>query len=142
MERDAEAIVVVSGKELPNEEGVIDPKVLCPEYEIFLPWNKEFIQWHTEHFDERIKPYITLDDTTIAHYFLNQKNWLFASYTMSERLRKHGAFVYTLYDNPPRQIIYCLSAKTGKQAQAEVFLKLLDEYLKTLPQKWIGSLLS
>lgn len=138
----AEAILVATKQELPNKNGVIDPSLLKEDREIYMAWNKDFVQWHANHFDERITPYIILDDTTLGGYFLSDDHWLFASYTVCEALKSDGANIYSLPENPPRQIIYCLSQKNHKTAAVNAFLNILDRHLKTMPKDMIESLLS
>lgn len=72
----AEAFVVATYRELPNENGFITTGSMKEEKEIYVAWNKEFKAWHTDHFDEQISLYVFLEHSgnkklTVIRRFLD-----------------------------------------------------------------------
>lgn len=136
-----ESFVIVSRHDLPQHDGCVELAALNPEKEIYLKWNKEFVAWHDTVFYENKQSYIILDDVTMAHAFLKEDYWFFASYTMGEYLKKQGANVYMIHDGPPRQIIYYLTQSHHKEMLIEQFLHIIHTHIETLPHDKIESLL-
>ncbi|HJC48218.1 MAG TPA: LysR family transcriptional regulator [Candidatus Lachnoclostridium pullistercoris] len=136
-----EAFVVASYGELPNDNGWIELEALQEDKEIFVAWNKEFKEWHANHFNEMISPVVVLEHAILALYFLKGDYWTFAPYTTGERFRKNGAHIYELKEAPPYQMIYYLFNGNEKQSAIRKFLELLNAKLKTMPPDKIQSFL-
>lgn len=132
---------VASKAELPNQDGVVSLSELKEEKETFLLWNKDFIQWHAEHFNEQLRPYITLDDISLAPLFLKNDLWMFVSYPLSQVLQAQGAHIYQIDDPPPKIVMYLLTYNEHKVNAINDFLLLLDQYWKTQPREHMFSLL-
>lgn len=137
----AEAFVVATYRELPNENGFVTTECLEEEKEIYVAWNKEFKAWHADHFDEQISPYVYLEHSSLAAYLLRDDYWTFAPYTTGEHFRRKGAYIYELKEAPPHQIIYYLANGNKKLAAIRRFLDLLDKRLGSMPEDKVQSFL-
>lgn len=132
---------VASKTELPNQSGIVSLRTLKEEKETFLQWNKDFLRWHSEHFNEQIRPYITLDDISLAPSFLKKDLWMFASYPLSQVLKEQGAHIYMTDDPPPKIVMYLLTYNEHKVNAINDFLNLLNRYCLSQPKEHMLSLL-
>lgn len=136
----SESFVLASCKELPNTNGFVSLSHLDKKKEIFIPWNKEFKFWHSNHLDESISPLVFLEDVSILNIFFTNENWAIVPYSAGEQFRQNGIYVYLLENSPPNRIIYYVTRGHKTHAIRE-FLSLLHSLLQTMPQHAIQSYL-
>lgn len=130
----SEAFGIATMADLPNDNRVIQRDVLNEKDEIFLPWNKEFCSWHSEHFDEMIKPLLDLQHAILAQYYLTGESWTFAPYSTCLRYARSGCNIYTLPEMPPYLLIDCAYIESRRQKDIDHLLEILKSELQKLPE--------
>lgn len=100
--------------------------------EIFLRWNNDFTLWHHQHFDENIKPYVTVNTGSILVNYLTNNEQLYSiaplSVVQSFSTNKDLTY-YHLTPAPPMQVCYKLTPKYPVPSR-EKSMDLFDKYLK------------
>ena len=136
----SESFVLASYKELPSINGFIDLKQLNRKKEIFIPWNKEYKLWHSEHLIEQFSPLVFLEDVSMLNCFLINDNWAIVPYSAGENFKLKGIHVYSLENTPPNRIIYYVTRNHKTHAIRE-FLLLLHALLQAMPRNAVQSYL-
>lgn len=136
----SESFVLASYKELPAINGFVDIKHLDRKKEIFIPWNKEFKLWHSEHLNESFPPLVFLEDVSMLNCFLIADNWAIVPYSAGENLKLNGIYIYTLESAPPNRIIYYVT-RNQKSLAIREFLSLLHALLQAMPRSAVQSYL-
>ena len=103
--------------------------------EIRLPWNPEYDLWHDFWFPPTLSPRVLLDQMSLLEYFLRREDlWAFLPVSAAERMRSiPGVRIRRLQEGPPERFIYYLVKQTDLSPAMSLFLKLLDEELRTVP---------
>lgn len=103
--------------------------------EIRLPWNPEYDLWHDFWFPPTLSPRVLLDQMSLLEYFLRREDlWAILPVSAAEQMRSiPGVRIRHLREGPPERFIYYLVKQTDLSPAMSLFLKLLDEELRTVP---------
>ena len=127
----SEPFVLASNQKLENKQGAVRTNDLLPENEVRLPWNQEYDAWHRQRFDESIYPNVFLDQMSLMEEFLVHENWAVVPWSVGEKLKEKGKYVYELEDGPTDRVIYYLVKNDEKMVMIDRVLKLLSKYIES-----------
>ena len=129
-----ESFKFVCSPSFPCPDGLISPKDLNPEQEIFSIWNADYLNWHRVWFGSSSNPHATIDVSYLfEHIIMNGCYWSIAPSSVAFIFASKGAHIRDFVTPPPDRIINLLtrpSFSNATHSSLELFEKLLREYLK------------
>lgn len=111
---------------------LIDPRQLDVSHEILLPWQREFMQWHTYWFGTAYRPMLYVDSMQMVEVFSeNAQAWVVAPVAAARYLADQGQWRICHFTQPPPQRDSYLVRRKGEQLSpaGELFLEDLQSVL-------------
>lgn len=129
----SERMVIIQSAGYNNLASLVNPKILNPAKEVFLPWGTEYQIWHDSWFNPMIKPYIRVDTATLIISFVSNSDfWSIVPISMARAFEKdHDIKIFEIKDPPPDRVCYQITHRHPRPSQIkniEIFNSLLDEF--------------
>ena len=103
-----EEMRLIGGSALPDKEA-LHPYDLDVRQEVYVDWNREFVQWHEFWFGSEIRPRVFVTKMTFLERLLFDGGWAIVPASAAEYItRSYGLQERRLLEQPADRVIYML----------------------------------
>lgn len=129
-----EEMLLIGGEELPDGP-MVHPSQLDTHQELYVDWNREFVQWHESWFGSDNRPAVFVTKMAFLEQMLvDRRSWSIVPASAAWYMeRRYGLKVRRLLEAPADRVIYFLrSLDRWNNPMTERLLDHLMEYIQPL----------